>query len=230
MPAPLTGRLSSSLSPALMRSMPSERQELVSLPDTHSPVLPGRGAMDLLPPPLSLQCEAPAAYLFQTMPAPPHPRATGLARPVLSNLDSLLNSGYDNGMLERAASEQAPEPHLPFHATIGDVERRYPRLGGQELYSSLLGSLRESVDRRMRNGGLLSRRDSSLALDSVISVGGGGPPAMARPPSQLLSMDTALARLQMTVEDGAFGPNDVLPVHQFLPNIRVRVLLAIVPL
>jgi hypothetical protein len=229
-PAPLTGRLSESPSRPLQppTSLLLEMPELDPLSHVRSPTLRNRGALDCIAPPQATQSEAPSAHLFHTMPhlLPPTVRyaapcdaarrESALPPHHLSNLDSLLNSGYDNGMLERAASAQAPEPHLPFHATVGDGDRRYPRLGGQELYSSLLGSLRESIDRRMRLGAPASHRDSSFALESMPSA-----LASAGPVKQCISMDSALARLQMSVEDGVFGPHDVLPVHRFLPNVRV---------
>lgn len=233
------GGLPHSLSPPLSLSAPSDLpappSASSSATGTQHGGIAARGAMDLVPPPLSLHSDAPTSFLFQTTPAPrPHvprrsgpreqPRRAGAAAPpVLTNLDSLLNSGYDNGALERAASEQAPEPHLPFHATLGDCDRRAPRLGGPELYSSLLGSLRESIDRRMQGGLLSSRRDSSLALalDSFVSVGGGGRDSGPQAPP--LGIDSALARLQLSIESGTFAPCEVLPVHHFLPTVRVRV-------
>eukprot|EP00892_Ulva_mutabilis_P012433 jgi/Ulvmu1/9562/UM053_0051.1 len=188
------------------------------------------------------------------------------------NLDSLLatNNSADGGLLgflDRAESARIPEPPLPFRETISDNngEHRNPKLSGSELYSTLLGSLRESLTRGQHqvsvvNGVPLSSASvaggngggGSLAATSSIampsSVSGPVEPSASAPvaaapaaakrgaskePSGRGGLmrrrrrhgprlnPSALSQLQQSLDQGQHTESSVVPVHLFLPPVKI---------
>lgn len=183
------------------------------------------------------------------------------------NLDSLLatNNSADGGLLgflDRAESARIPEPALPFRETISDNngDHRNPKLSGSELYSTLLGSLRESLSRGHNqvvaasglpvggSGGASLAATSSIAMPSSVS----GPVASAEPsasapvapapaakrgaskePSSRGGLmrrrrrygprlnPSALSQVQHSLEQGHHSDSPVVPVHLFLPPVKV---------
>lgn len=190
------------------------------------------------------------------------------------NLDSLLatNNSADGGLLgflDRAESARIPEPALPFRETISENngEHRNPKLSGSELYSTLLGSLRESLSRGHNQvvaasaipgvgggGGGSLAASSSIAAPSSVP----GPVSMAEPsasapvapaskrgaskePSGRGGLmrrrrrhgprlnPSALSQVQLSLEQGHHTDSSVVPVHLFLPPVKVRLRLLLQP-
>lgn len=184
------------------------------------------------------------------------------------NLDSLLatNNSADGGLLgflDRAESARIPEPPLPFRETISDNngEHRNPKLSGSELYSTLLGSLRESLTRGQHQvaaataipvsgtaaGGGSLAATSSIVMPSSVSGPVDPPAAVSAPVAPPATSKrgaskepsgrgglmrrrrrhgprlnpSAMSQLQQSLDQGQHADSPVVPVHLFLPPVKV---------
>jgi hypothetical protein len=151
------------------------------------------------------------------------PSTTRLTGSRASNLalhepfDSLASSASDGPLGVKAADAfnrsecaKAREPHLPLRLTLNSTDTHNPKFLGTELYSSILSSLQRSLQCDHASVDSHPSSQPSSFADAI-------PP----PHSAVATQGIALRRLQRSVDAGSFGRTDVLPVHTFLPAMKV---------